>query len=218
VFPKELSPPQVQSLARNENLATTALDDVSGRLDIPIHDEEGTDGQQPNEFSARGTPEDVADPRAIREVEKEKASAEKELADAKRWNDLARISSATENIEKLLEYLNQARGLGNRKRQMPGPNNSARGTVQKGIKRAIDRIEQADAAAARFLEKRISTGWKVFFDYDGPEVNWQFYKNLSLHAQLQLTTLPQFSRLLPKFFTPGQLKSQLGQPRSRYPN
>jgi tetratricopeptide (TPR) repeat protein len=80
------------------------------------------------------------------------------LAEAESFGDGTRAARAQAEIEFLAAELGRAVGLGGRARRSGSAAERARSAVQRRIKNALGRIDEADAAVGALLARRIRTG------------------------------------------------------------
>jgi hypothetical protein len=86
-----------------------------------------------------------------------------EIADAERGADTERATRARMQLDLLLDELARATGLGGRDRCFADEAERARVSVHKAIRRAIDRIGDADPAIGRLLGRRVRTGVRCVY-------------------------------------------------------
>jgi hypothetical protein len=80
------------------------------------------------------------------------------LGEAESFGDAARASRVQEEIDFLAAELGRAVGLGGRARRAGSAAERARSAVQRRIKNALSRIEEQDAALAKYLARTVKTG------------------------------------------------------------
>ena len=96
-----------------------------------------------------------------------------ELDEARGFNDLARASAISQEIEFLAGQLAGAFGLGGRERRTASTVERARQTVSKAIKAALARIAQNDASLGHHLGTTIKTGAFCCYNRDpGAPIAW----------------------------------------------
>ncbi|WP_421996930.1 tetratricopeptide repeat protein [Reyranella sp.] len=119
-----------------------------------------------------GGPDPVLDGKARRACQERIRDLQEELADAEDANDLGRAERARAEMDRLLETLSGALGLGGRARRLGSMAERARTTVTWRIRYAIRRIEAVHEPLGRHLRKSVRTG--LFCAYD-PEtrVGWR---------------------------------------------
>jgi tetratricopeptide (TPR) repeat protein len=89
-----------------------------------------------------------------------------EIAEARDWNDTARLDARTLEQEALLAELTRATGLGGASRAAGSSSERARVAVRKAIVGALARVARADAQVARHLNDRVRTGSVCRYDPD----------------------------------------------------
>ena len=95
------------------------------------------------------------------------------LEEAEADNDIVRAERVRDELDALVEELEAATGLGDRRRRFADPAERARTSVRKAIKRAIDIVADADAALARLLRSTIDTGHVCSYQPDlSAPVTW----------------------------------------------
>jgi tetratricopeptide (TPR) repeat protein len=88
------------------------------------------------------------------------------IAEAERFNDIARASRLGEERDLLIDELARSVGLGGRPRRAASASERARVNVTRAIRSAIRRIGEVDAAAGRYLDSTIVTGTYCVFEPD----------------------------------------------------
>jgi hypothetical protein len=88
------------------------------------------------------------------------------IAEAERFNDIARASRLGEERDLLIDELARSVGLGGRPRRAASASERARVNVTRAIRSAIRRIGEADPAAGRYLDSTIVTGTYCVFEPD----------------------------------------------------
>jgi hypothetical protein len=101
---------------------------------------------------------ELLDRQARAEYRDRVAALEDELAEAERFGDPGRAARAREELEFLAAELSRAVGLGGRDRKGASPAERARVAVQKRLKEAIKKIEEAAPGLGRHLASTIRTG------------------------------------------------------------
>lgn len=86
-----------------------------------------------------------------------------EIDELEASNDLERAARSRAERDWLLSELVAATGIGGRSRQFTGNDERARIAVGKAIRRAIDRITQADPVIGRELQSTVSTGLRCSY-------------------------------------------------------
>ena len=98
---------------------------------------------------------------------------QEELADAEDMNDIGRTELLRSELDRLLEVLSQALGLGGRSRRLGDVAERARSTVTWRIRYAVRRIEPAHPALGRHLARSLRTGAFCAYCPD-PPLTWRF--------------------------------------------
>ncbi len=121
--------------------------------------------------TAEGAP--VLDDRARHEVQARVRELQQEIDEADAAHDLARGERAREELDRIVELLSGALGLGGRSRTLGSAAERARSAVTWRIRNAIKKIGQAHPRLGRHLENAVRTG--TFCVYQ-PEVavDWTF--------------------------------------------
>ena len=88
------------------------------------------------------------------------------IAEAERFNDIAKASRLGEERDLLIDELARSVGLGGRPRRAASASERARVNVTRAIRSAIRRIGEVDAAAGRYLDSTIVTGTYCVFEPD----------------------------------------------------
>jgi len=92
------------------------------------------------------------------------AELEETVEEAARFGDLARVTSAREELDAIAEQLARAVGLGGRDRRAASAAERARINVQKRLRSTIARIERADRSLGKFLDAAVKTGTYCVFE------------------------------------------------------
>ena len=100
----------------------------------------------------------VLDPQAKAAYKRRLDELQAEVAEAQRWNDLARATTAQAEIEFLTAELATALGLRGRDRRVASSAERARLMVTKAIKAALDKIREHHPALGHHLVTSITTG------------------------------------------------------------
>lgn len=121
--------------------------------------------------TAEGAP--VLDDRALREVQVRVRELQQEIDEADAAHDLARGERAREELDRIVELLSGALGLGGHSRALGSAAERARSAVTWRIRNAIKKIGQAHPRLGRHLDNAVRTG--TFCVYQ-PEVavDWTF--------------------------------------------
>jgi hypothetical protein len=98
---------------------------------------------------------------------------QEELADAEDMNDIGRTELLRSELDRLLEVLSQALGLGGRSRRLGDVTERARSAVTWRIRFAIRRIEPTHPALGRHLARSLRTGAFCAYCPD-PPLTWRF--------------------------------------------
>jgi hypothetical protein len=112
------------------------------------------DGSQPRASSH----EPILDNQALAQYRGRLAEVRQELEDAETDRDLGRIGKLQHEAEWLERQLEQAFGLGRRRRCTPSTAERARQTLTKCVRSAIRRIERGNPELATHFDRRIKTG------------------------------------------------------------
>lgn len=83
---------------------------------------------------------------------------QEELAEAEDMNDIGRAEQLRDEMDRLVESLSNALGLGGRSRRLGDLAERARSTVTWRIRHAIRRVEQAHPTLGRHLSNSVRTG------------------------------------------------------------
>ena len=115
----------------------------------------------------------VLDEKARSAVKARIRDLQEELADAEDMNDIGRTELLRSELDRLLEVLSQALGLGGRSRRLGDVAERARSTVTWRIRYAVRRIEPAHPALGRHLARSLRTGAFCAYCPD-PPLTWRF--------------------------------------------
>lgn len=116
---------------------------------------------------------DVVDQRALHEYRRRLRDLDQELAEAKDWSDLGRLSVLETERDALLDEIARSTGLGGRSRTTGSTHERARVAVTKAIVTAIRRVSALDAATGGRLQATIRTGTSCTYEPAGPDdVDW----------------------------------------------
>ncbi len=106
---------------------------------------------------------DVLDPIALRSYRARMLELEQEMAEADAHADMERSARARLEFDTLLDTLRREIRPDGRSRQFAGQSERARSSVQKAIRRALDRINESAPELARGLHLSVSTGYECRF-------------------------------------------------------
>jgi hypothetical protein len=115
----------------------------------------------------------VLDDRARREVRARVRELQQEIDDADASHDLARGERAREELDRIVELLSGALGLGGRSRALGSAAERARAAVTWRIRNAIKKIAKAHPRLGRHLDNAIRTGTFCGYQPESP-VDWAF--------------------------------------------
>lgn len=124
-------------------------------------------GQEIRASELAGLPADfvahqpVVDSQALAAYRRRLTELEEEIADA-RGNEVL-LDNAQREYDAITTELLHSQGLGGRVRTFTGSQERARTSVQKAIKRALARLQDADALIADTLARRLTTGFTVVY-------------------------------------------------------
>ena len=88
------------------------------------------------------------------------------IAEAERFNDIARASQLGEERDLLIDELSRSVGIGGRSRRAASATERARVNVTRAIRSAIRRIAEVDPIAGRHLDATIVTGTYCVYEPD----------------------------------------------------
>jgi hypothetical protein len=127
-----------------------------GRPGVPVRALElaGGGGPVPPEPQRQA----VVDPAAVAAYRDRARRLVDELTEARERGDLARFARLELEADALADQLDRSTDVFGRSREFTGPAERARVAVRKAIKRAMDRIAEADPAIGRELHASVSTG------------------------------------------------------------
>ena len=100
----------------------------------------------------------VLDDRARRELKARVRELQQEIDEADAAYDLGRAERAREELDRIVEHLSGALGLGGRARPLGSAAERARSAVTWRIRNAIRKIASAHARLGRHLENSVRTG------------------------------------------------------------
>ena len=139
-----------------------------------VGDPASGDSQAPDILADGGDAGPILDDRARAAYKSRLEHLRSELDEARGFNDLARASAISQEIEFLAGQLAGAFGLGGRERRTASTVERARQTVSKAIKAALARIAQNDASLGHHLATTIKTGAFCCYNRDpGAPIAWR---------------------------------------------
>ena len=100
----------------------------------------------------------VLDPQAKAAYKRRLDALQADVAEAQRWNDLARVTTAQAEIDFLTAELAAAVGLGGRDRRVASSAERARLMVTKAIRAALHKLRDQHPALGHHLATSITTG------------------------------------------------------------
>jgi tetratricopeptide (TPR) repeat protein len=115
----------------------------------------------------------ILDERARREVQARARELQREIDEADTMHDLARSERAREELDRLVELLSGALGLGGRSRALGSVAERARSAVTWRIRSGIKKIGKAHPRLGRHLENAVHTGTFCVSEPEAP-VEWGF--------------------------------------------
>jgi hypothetical protein len=101
----------------------------------------------------------VLDAKAKAQLKSRLNDLRQELNEAERFNDFQRKTQAQNELQAIAEYLSSALGVGGRDRKTFSDAERARSAVTKCIKKAIQKIGDANPSLGSHLAARIRTGY-----------------------------------------------------------
>jgi hypothetical protein len=110
----------------------------------------------------------VLDDRARRELKGRVRELQQAIDEADAANDAARAERAREELDRLVEYLSGALGLGGRSRALGSAAERARSAVTWRIRNAIRKIASAHPRLGRHLENSVRTGTFCAYEPETP--------------------------------------------------
>ena len=113
--------------------------------------------------SASSWRDPVLDPRAKAAYRRRVEELQSELDDAERCADLERVARTRLELDRYLEELARATGLGGRTRSFADAAERARVSVHKAIRRALASITEAHPELGRELSSRVVTGTRCVY-------------------------------------------------------
>jgi TolB-like protein/tetratricopeptide (TPR) repeat protein len=115
----------------------------------------------------------VLDERARREVQARARELQRAIEEADELNDVARAESAREELDRIVELVSGALGLGGRSRALGSVAERARSAVTWRIRSAIKKIAGAHPRLGRHLENAVRTGTFCTYEPETP-LEWSF--------------------------------------------
>jgi TolB-like protein len=113
----------------------------------------------------------VLDERARREIQARARELQQEIDEADAAHDLARADRAREELDRIVEVLSGALGLGGRSRALGSVAERARSAVTWRIRNGIKKIGQAHPRLGRHLENAVRTGTFCVYQPESP-IEW----------------------------------------------
>jgi hypothetical protein len=113
----------------------------------------------------------VLDERARREIRARAAELQHEIDDADAAHDLGRAERAREELDRLVDTLTGAVGLGGRARGLGSPAERARSAVTWRIRSAIKKVAAAHPRLGRHLDNAVRTGHFCVYQPEQP-IDW----------------------------------------------
>ena len=110
----------------------------------------------------------VLDDRARKELKARLRDLQQEIDDADAAADLARAESAREELDRIVEHLSDAVGLGGRARQLGSAAERARSAVTWRMRSAIRKIATRHPRLGRHLENAVRTGTFCVYEPETP--------------------------------------------------
>lgn len=115
------------------------------------------------------------DAQAKAEYQRRLIDLRQNLNEAERFNDLQRKTEAQNEIQVITNYLASAVGLGGRDRKTSSDTERARSAVTKCIKKAIQKIREANPSLGFHLAARIKTGYFCSYNpHPDRPLTWKF--------------------------------------------
>ena len=113
-----------------------------------------------------GSSDPILDDTAVRAYRRRLASLREDIDEHEANHDLHRAEQARAERDWLVAQLSAATGLGGRMRQFTGNEERARIAVGKAIRRALDRIADADPVTGAALRAAVHTGMRCLYQPD----------------------------------------------------
>ena len=116
----------------------------------------------------------VLDDRAKDEYRRRLVELQDDIDDATAANDPARAEAARLELDALIEQLSAAVGLGGRDREGSTATERARQSVTRAIKRAVDRVADADPTLGAHLKATVRTGiYSAYVPDPASPITWE---------------------------------------------
>jgi hypothetical protein len=113
---------------------------------------------------AEASEQPLLDEQARQEVRRRLLDLQSDIDEADADADIERASRLRAELDALVDELTRTTGLGGRSRSFAGASERARTSVQKAIRRALDRIGEQAPALAKSLGESVRTGTRCRFD------------------------------------------------------
>jgi tetratricopeptide (TPR) repeat protein len=159
------------SLRLRDSLGLHYLARLFAEPNRPIHVLELSSADPSADSRVLGTSDagELLDDRAVQTYRKRALELEEELAEAERFQDVARSERARAELEFLGTELSRAVGLGGRPRRASSASERARSAVQRRIRNVLERVRKTAPELAELWEKTLTTGtYCVFRPAPGP--------------------------------------------------
>ncbi len=115
-------------------------------------------GREGGEVLIEGKAAATADAEARGAYKRRAEELREELAEAEKNNDVVRAERAREELDTLSEELARGLGLGGRDRKAGASAERARINIQRRLRDAVDKVEEACPALGRHLDRALRTG------------------------------------------------------------
>jgi len=115
----------------------------------------------------------MLDDRARREVQARARELQREIDEADAAHDLARAERARVELDRIVELVSGALGLGGRSRALGSVAERARSAVTWRIRNGIKKISRAHPRLGRHLENAVRTGTFCVYEPEAP-IEWAF--------------------------------------------
>jgi hypothetical protein len=123
---------------------------------------------------AEASDQPVLDEQTRQQVRRRLLDLQADIDDADADADIERASRLRAELDALVDELTRTTGLGGRSRSFAGASERARTSVQKAIRRALDRIGEQAPGLAKALGESVRTGTRCRFDpVDGLPAAWR---------------------------------------------
>jgi tetratricopeptide (TPR) repeat protein len=113
---------------------------------------------------AEASEQPLLDEQARQEVRRRLLDLQSDIDEADADADIERASRLRAELDALVDELTRTTGLGGRSRSFAGASERARTSVQKAIRRALDRIGEQAPGLAKSLGESVRTGTRCRFD------------------------------------------------------